>query len=301
MLGGLLPFQREGVQAGIKFGGRILLGDEMGLGKTVQAIAIACHYRGEWPVLIFAPTSMALPWAEELERWCPFLRPGDINLVKSHHNGALKRAPVTIISYGLLTNGKEKEVLARSLLTAGFRVAIADEAHYLKSKDAQRTQLVLPVLAAARRCILLTGTPALNRPVELFTLLHTLQPHTPQWTSYKAFTERYCAAHLRFVGRGARRLDVSGCSNAGELHDIMISRCMVRRLKADVLTQLPPKRRQRVLLTLGNGKPSAATAELAALDKAMSATSSEDERGRQHLLSQMCVALGSAKAQAAAE
>lgn len=123
----LFPFQKEGVAAGVALNGRILLGDEMGLGKTVQAIHIALHFRSEWPLLVFAPTSMALPWCEELERWVPSLRPGDINLVRSHHNGALKRAPVTVISYGLLTNGKEKERLAATILAAGFAVAIADE------------------------------------------------------------------------------------------------------------------------------------------------------------------------------
>ena len=274
----LLPFQREGVRLAVEaFAGRILIGDEMGLGKTVQAIAIACHYRAEWPLLVFCPTSMALPWAEELERWCPFLKPGDINLVRSHHNGALRLAPVTIISYGLLTNGKEKERLAAALSSANFGVAIADEAHYLKSKDAQRSQLVLPLLASARRSILLTGTPALNRPVELFTLLHALCPKVPQFATYKAFTERYCDAKVRFVGRGsgARRLDVSGCTNAAELHELMTRHAMVRRLKADVLTELPPKRRQRILLTLGSagagskGAGSAATAELVSLERAM--------------------------------
>ena len=241
----LFPFQRDGVAAGIAMGGRILLGDEMGLGKTVQAIMIARHYRDEWPLLVFAPTSMCLPWCEELERWCPFLRPGDINLVRSHHNGALRKAPVTIISYGLLTNGKEKERLGSALLAAGFGVAIADEAHYLKSKDAQRSLLVLPILSQARRCVLCTGTPALNRPVELFTLLHALRPCVAEWSTYKKYVDRYCNAHLRFVGRGARRLDVSGCSNADELHELMTKHAMIRRLKADVLTQLALARRHR--------------------------------------------------------
>ena len=300
----LLPFQREGVQQGVALNGRLLIGDEMGLGKTVQAIALACRYHHEWPLLIFAPTSMCLPWCEELERWCPFLRPGDINLVRSHHNGALRLAPITICSYGLMTNGKEKERLAGALKTANFGVIIADEAHYLKSKDAQRSQLVLPLLAGSRRTILLTGTPALNRPVELYTLLHALCPRVSQFATYKAFTERFCGAHLRVFGR-TRHLDVSGCTNAPELHELLRRHAMVRRLKSDVLAQLPPKRRQRILLTLtggaGRGASSAATAELAQLDKAMSAASKDDERGKQFLLSQMCVALGSAKAHAAAE
>ena len=133
----LLPFQREGVAAGLRWRGRMLLGDEMGLGKTLQAIAIAAHFRSEWPLLVLCPTSLALAWCEELEKWCPFLKPGDINLVRSHHNSELKRARVTILTYGLVTNGKERERLVQNVADAGFGIVITDEAHYLKSKDAQ--------------------------------------------------------------------------------------------------------------------------------------------------------------------
>ena len=308
----LLPFQREGVGRGYEsFRGRVLLADEMGLGKTVQAIAIACRYRHEWPLLVIAPTSMCLPWCEELERWCPFLRPGDINLVKSHHNGALRVAPVTVLSFGLVTNGKDKEVLMAAIRSASFSCVIADEAHYLKNKDAVRTQLVLPVLARARRCILCTGTPALSRPVELYPLLCTLRPDVPQFGGgYTRFVERYCAAQRIPLRGGASRFDVSGCSNAVELHDLLVRHCMVRRLKADVLTELPPKRRQRVLLSLGVGSGGArsggagrskgavvsAIAELAELQKQMDATPVSDEKRRRALLASMCVTLASAKA-----
>ena len=128
----------------------------------LQAIAIAVHYANEWPLLVICPTSMSLTWCEELERWCPFLAPGDINLVRSHHNAELRRARVTVLTYGLVTNGKERDRLLQNVASAGFKVAIADEAHYLKSKDAQRSKLLLPVLAAARRCVVLTGAPALD-------------------------------------------------------------------------------------------------------------------------------------------
>ena len=68
------------------------------MGKTLQAIAVARHYRREWPLLVLCPTSMAHTWADELERWCPELVPGQINLIKSHHNGALSSAAVTMLS-----------------------------------------------------------------------------------------------------------------------------------------------------------------------------------------------------------
>ena len=142
---------------------------------------------------------------------------------------------------GLVTNGKDKEVLMAAIRSASFSCVIADEAHYLKNKDAVRTQLVLPVLARARRCILCTGTPALSRPVELYPLLSTLRPDVPQFGGgYTRFVERYCAAQRIPLRGGASRFDVSGCSNAVELHDLLVRHCMVRRLKADVLTELPP-------------------------------------------------------------
>jgi SWI/SNF-related matrix-associated actin-dependent regulator 1 of chromatin subfamily A len=193
----LLPFQREGVAKGLQFGGRLLLGDEMGLGKTLQAIALALRYRDEWPLLITCPTSLCLPWCEELERWVPDLLPGDIDVVRSIHNSRLGRAPVTILTYGLATNGKERKQICENVAAARFRVAIADEAHYLKSKDAQRSKLLLPVLQAASRCILLTGTPALSRPVELFTLVSTVRPRAPPWASCTQPADRtrdLCAA-----------------------------------------------------------------------------------------------------------
>lgn len=55
----------------------------MGLGKTLQAIAVACAYRQDWPLLIVVPSSLKYPWIEELERWIPELDPEDINLVEN--------------------------------------------------------------------------------------------------------------------------------------------------------------------------------------------------------------------------
>ena len=99
-------------------------------------------------------------------------------------------------------------------------------------------------------------TPGL--PFGQSTVERIADPLAPPRTAHlqKSTSERYCDARLRFVSRGTRRLDVSGCTNAEELHEVMTRHAMLRRLKADVLTQLPPKRRQRILLTLGNGEPS---------------------------------------------
>jgi SWI/SNF-related matrix-associated actin-dependent regulator 1 of chromatin subfamily A len=58
----MMPFQRQGVQFGLRVGGRLLIGDEMGLGKTVQACALAKCYQAEWPVLVVTPSSLRCVW-----------------------------------------------------------------------------------------------------------------------------------------------------------------------------------------------------------------------------------------------
>jgi len=55
----------------------------MGLGKTLQAIAVACFYKDEWPLLIMLPASLKYQWVEELEKWLPELLPSDINMINS--------------------------------------------------------------------------------------------------------------------------------------------------------------------------------------------------------------------------
>jgi len=241
----LLPFQREGVQFALARHGRALIADEMGLGKTLQGLAAAAAFRDEWPLLILAPSSLRLAWAAEIARWLPGLPPGAVKVVLTGKD-PVDVGDITIISYDLLSR------CAPRLKAVGFRVVLADESHYLKSPSAQRTKAALPLLRAATRAILLTGTPALSRPAELFSQLLALRPRL--FPSPRAFYARYCAAK-----RGPFGLDISGASNLGELNSVMGAAVMVRRLKREVLAQLPAKRRQQVFLEL----PPAARARLA--------------------------------------
>lgn len=100
------------------------------------------------------------------------------------------------------------------------------------------------------RLIVSTGTPALNRPVQMFYLLHQLDPIA--FPSWKRFTDRYCAPKLKEIpiGKGRKRtvVDTSGASNLPELQRRLRSTVMVRRVKAQVLKDLPPKTRQIIEL-----------------------------------------------------
>ncbi|XP_057708938.1 SWI/SNF-related matrix-associated actin-dependent regulator of chromatin subfamily A-like protein 1 [Corythoichthys intestinalis] len=232
----LMPFQMEGVNYAVSKQGRLLLADDMGLGKTVQAICIAAYYRKEWPVLVVAPSSVRFTWAEAFRRWLPSLSPDNVNVVvKAKDN--LRAGLVNIISYDLLSR-VEKQLLANS-----FDVLIMDESHFLKNIRTARWKAALPLLKTAKRVILLSGTPAMSRPAELYTQILAVKPTL--FPRFHEFGLRYCDAKQTTWG-----WDYSGSSHLGELK-LLLSEClMLRRLKSDVLSQLPSKQRKVVTVTI---------------------------------------------------
>uniref|UniRef100_A0A667WSA7 Zinc finger, RAN-binding domain containing 3 n=1 Tax=Myripristis murdjan TaxID=586833 RepID=A0A667WSA7_9TELE len=260
----LMPFQKEGVQFALSRNGRCMIADEMGLGKTVQAIAVAYAFRKEWPLLVVVPSSLKYPWIEELEKWIPELQPGDINLVESKsHTSGISSSKVTVLGYGLLTT--DARTLVEALSRQRFQMVVVDESHYLKSRNAARTKILVPLIQSARRAILLTGTPALGRPEELFMQIDALYPRRfGSWTEY---AKTYCNAHFRYFG-ARRQWDCRGASNLEELHQ-RLSQIMIRRLKAEVLTQLPPKIRQRIPFDLPKEAAKEASASFTEWEKLM--------------------------------
>ncbi|KAM4608367.1 SWI/SNF-related matrix-associated actin-dependent regulator of chromatin subfamily A-like protein 1 [Polymixia lowei] len=232
----LMPFQREGVNFAVSKEGRLLLADDMGLGKTVQAICIAAYYMKEWPLLVVAPSSVRFTWAEAFRRWLPSVGPDSINVVvKAKDN--LRSGLVNIISYDLLSRmGKQQPAHP-------FNVLIMDESHFLKNMKTARCKAALPLLKAAKRVILLSGTPAMSRPSELYTQILAVRPTL--FPRFHEFGVRYCDAKQLTWG-----WDYSGSSNLGELKLLLEECLMLRRLKSDVLSQLPAKQRKVVTVTI---------------------------------------------------
>ncbi len=146
-----------------------------------------------------------------------------------------------IISYDLASK------MADQIDDFKFQMTIVDEAHYLKNGEAKRTENLVPIIRRCKRIVLLTGTPAFAKPKELFNLMHILRPDV--FTNFKEFGIRYCDPKPNpFSGA----LDYNGAVNMKELHYILMNSVMIRRLKKDVLTELPPKRRQKIEVKLDN-------------------------------------------------
>lgn len=165
----LYPFQKEGIKMALSKKGRVILADDMGLGKSIQAIAISLYYRLEWPLLVITPASMTATWHEQLKRWLvASIDPQDISVVYDG-KGSLD-GTVNVISYDLAV--KFSDIIKAKK----FKVIIADESHAFRNSSTKRAKFIVPVLKKASRVILLSGTPALSRPIELLTQIQAVAP-----------------------------------------------------------------------------------------------------------------------------
>ncbi|XP_077223534.1 SNF2 domain-containing protein / helicase domain-containing protein / HNH endonuclease domain-containing protein isoform X2 [Tasmannia lanceolata] len=246
----LLPFQLDGVRFGLRRGGRCLLADEMGLGKTIQAIAIASCFMSEGPVLVVCPAILRFSWAEELERWLPFILPADIHLVFGHQNNLIyltKCPKVVVISFTMLHR------LQKSMLDREWSLMIVDESHNVrcskKKAEPEEVQSVLDLAAKVKRIILLSGTPSLSRPYDIFHQINILWPGLLGKDKYE-FANNYCSIKFAQGSHGKMFKDFSRGIRLEELNVLLKQTVMIRRLKEHVLTELPPKRRQIIILML---------------------------------------------------
>ena len=243
----------------------------MGLGKTIQGVASMTMYYNEWPVLVLCPSGARYHWENEFKQWLgvesavnqpivnddddgdkvfpdsnrnrkrqvdtlptsntPLLHDWQINVLASSKSAILPfpDTKVVICSYGLSSVLIETEKIVPRM----FRCAIVDESHMLKNKATKRTSLLLPVLNATDRCVLLSGTPALARPIELWPQLAILGTEQHGWGvgTEQEFMDKY-------VKNG-------NSQRSAELHTMLRGTVMIRRLKNDILKSLPRKFREK--------------------------------------------------------
>eukprot|EP00826_Nyctotherus_ovalis_P035018 TRINITY_DN2965_c0_g1_i6.p1 TRINITY_DN2965_c0_g1~~TRINITY_DN2965_c0_g1_i6.p1 ORF type:complete len:515 (-),score=134.29 TRINITY_DN2965_c0_g1_i6:64-1608(-) len=233
LLGSLYQFQLHGVDFALQKHGRVLIGDEMGTGKTIQAIAIAYCYKSEWPLLIICPSSLKFMWRQEILKWLSVPQ-NSIEVVLDKQHVYKEGVQIFIISYSCA-----KDLLPQ--WQKPWKVIISDEAHYLKNRDAKRTKVLVPILIEARRVIMLSGTPMLGRPMDIYNSAHVLRPDV--FKTFREFGHRYCDPK-----RGRYGIEWKGASNVEELRLALECTLFIRRLKEDVLTELPGKQRQEIIV-----------------------------------------------------
>ena len=224
-------YQKAGVQF-LDTHRNTLLADDPGLGKTIQVCGLLNLRSQIRSVLVVCPASVKYVWARELGRWLT-----DKSRLISIASYALDpSAEILVCNYDLL---RKFDSLLRS---RRYDLLVLDEAHYIKTPRALRTKACKLLGALAAQKVLLTGTPIMNRPAELWSLLNFLDAKA--WGPFFPFAQRYCDAF-----KGPFGWDFSGASHLPELNErLRTSGTMLRRRKVDVLPQLPRVIRQVVPL-----------------------------------------------------
>lgn len=248
----LFPYQLEGVNFIESRQGRALIADEMGLGKTCQALTYLQHHPELRPTIITVPASLKLNWAKEINLWMTVNC--DFHIISGKHSqrDRLPKANIYIINYDILAianpdakKKSEKYVCRPDILGIEPQIIIADEAHIWKSPDAQRTKAIMDLARKVPYFIALTGTPIINRPIEIFNCIKAVEPKL--FPSYFQYAMKYCNA--KYNGYG---WNFNGASNTQELYEKLTTTCMIRRKKEEVLKDLPPKIRTVVPMELDN-------------------------------------------------
>jgi SWI/SNF-related matrix-associated actin-dependent regulator 1 of chromatin subfamily A len=252
--GAMRNYQEEGVARGLQLK-RFINGDQPGLGKTLQSIATV--YGGElkgdvtFPVLVVCPSALKINWSREFEMWTDkkaiVLNDG----IKTtwHRWWEMGMADVFIVNYEsmkkyFVTDMPEKKNLVHSSQIIMdprvklFKSVIIDESHRMKDPKSIQAKICINITKGKEYIILLTGTPVVNKPIDLFSQLAVMFK-LAHFGGADGFKQRYCEG-----GRGA--------SNLAELNYLLNMTCFFQRKKEEVLKDLPALTRQTIMCSITN-------------------------------------------------
>jgi SWI/SNF-related matrix-associated actin-dependent regulator 1 of chromatin subfamily A len=262
LLGELRPYQKVGVKAIDNFNGVALLADDMGLGKTPQSIAYCQMYREKLPVIIICPSFLKENWRRHLIHW---MSPEpNIQILEGFYKPEkIITGDYIILNYDIVSNRykaiKDKEGRKQfkenkgsgwvdHLIKINPQIIISDECHYWANNSAYRTKAVKKLVRKIPHKIYCSGTPFESSPKQLWNAINSLNPYL--FSNFFSFTLRYCNAFQDTYGFWNR----DGSSNELELNKKLREHIMIRRLKSDVLTDLPEKTYSFIPLEINNRK-----------------------------------------------
>ena len=206
-----------------QFGG--ILADEMGLGKTIQTIAFLLSNKDKKSIVI-TPTALIYNWKNELEKFAPTLKVGLLHAAKSEREKILDNIDnydVILTTYTTYKNDIDK------YKNISFDYCIIDEAQNIKNPDAIITKAIKNVNAKVK--FALTGTPIENNLMELWSIFDFIMPG-------------YLYNKSKF-----KSIFVNNDKNIIELKNL-IKPFILRRTKKEVITELPDKIEQKIIIDL---------------------------------------------------
>ena len=222
----LRPYQTDGyvwMRRLAEAGFGAILADDMGLGKTIQTLALLLARAGAGPALVVAPTSVCTNWTDEAARFAPALRCavyGQAETERAVQIDDAKAGDLLVVSYALLL--RDAEAFAKR----DWATLVLDEAQALKNAATQRAQAAAELKAGFR--LALSGTPVENRLADLWSIMNLVNPGL-------------LGSSTRFAERFANPIERQRDDGARARLRRLVGPFLLRRTKAQVLTDLPPR------------------------------------------------------------
>jgi SWI/SNF-related matrix-associated actin-dependent regulator of chromatin subfamily A-like protein 1 len=216
------------------FDGRALVTLEPGLGKSFTGLLWAKWNPDARPIIIVCPPSLKWNWQRECKQhfgWDSRILVG----TKPPAWGLSKQHSVIIIGYNIVGPWLSQ------LQSLNPQLVIGDEIQAIKERSSKAYKNFKKLCEGVPYILGLSGTPAMNRPRELYNILNILRPDEFRYA--RPFYDKFCKPRLTPWG-----WNYDGAENLSELNQTLKRTCMVRRRKSDVLKQLPPKRFMTVSL-----------------------------------------------------
>ncbi|MDA3845185.1 MAG: DEAD/DEAH box helicase, partial [Vallitaleaceae bacterium] len=262
----LRPYQETGfkwLKALNQYGFGGILADDMGLGKTIQAITLILSTNTDKPSIVIAPTSLIYNWGSEIKRFAPELRylivTGGKEKREQHIQNQLMDFDIIITSYGA---AKRDIALYEAI---DFEFCIIDEAQHIKNHLSQNALAVK--LIRAKTKLALTGTPIENNISELWSIFDFIMPG-------------YLGNHKYFLTRYEKPITKENSPVALKQLIEQISPLLLRRLKKDVLLELPPKIETTMYTELSHSQKTMYLSILEQTRNALSTSIKEDGYGK---------------------
>ncbi len=252
--GAMRSYQEEGVARGLQLK-RFINGDQPGLGKTLQSIAtvVGGELLGDitFPCLVVCPSALKINWKREFEMWTD--KKAMVLDAKTkdtwHRFWEMEQADVFIVNYESMKKYFVSSMPAKKDLKHSsqiimdnriklFRSVIIDESHRLKDPNSIQAKICIQLTKGKQYIILLTGTPVVNKPIDLFSQLAVMFK-LAHFGGENGFKTRYCEG-----GKGS--------ANLKELNYLMNMSCYFMRKKEEVLKDLPPLSRQTIVCSITN-------------------------------------------------
>jgi SWI/SNF-related matrix-associated actin-dependent regulator of chromatin subfamily A-like protein 1 len=238
-LKGLLRrFQSIGVSFFDLKNGNALCCDDQGLGKTIETVAYLQLRKELRPVLLVVPAVAKINWQREAQKW---MSPVPKVQILSGETPYKISGEIIIINYDILT------YWVKPLIKFGLKIMIADEAQNIKNSSTKRTKAFKQIKKTIPKLLGLTGTPIENHPSEIYNIVNLIDPTL--FPTFWDFAWEFCDPKNNGFG-----WQFNGATNIPKLHKILTESIMIRRLKKDVLPELPDKIISVVPIELTNQK-----------------------------------------------